>query len=621
MLDINHHHGPTPLLRLGIGMVSCFPQDYMHLVCLGVTRKLIMLWMKGPLKTRLGPRVIDGMSTSLISLRSFIPCEFARKPRSMREYLRWKATEFRQFLLYTGPVILHSSLRSTLYKNFLLLFVGIFILISPSLSVSHCDYAHQLIVLFVQHFGSVYGKSMLTYNVHCLSHLASDVKQHGSLDNFSGFPFENFLKSLKRLIRKPTSPLQQVIRRLSEQTYEPKKVEENDRLQKPHNDGPLPVINRWPCFQYKELHMEDYTIKLNEADNCVQIDSQQSRHIVVVQNIYRSNDVDYILARKFMSEDSFFTYPLDSCILGIYTVSNLSDQLHVVAVTDIVNNMETPKYAVVVFTEEDGVSMVPISWCIDDSNCYWPPYKSTLRFQKSVRMEETPGANWTTHAIRILSRTDSYDKARMQMIRAEDTSDLQSDAETTNKRRKRVNRKYLSSDEDADEDSDNDNLVAAPSPPLPPSTSSVLSTPSRRALLSASSPNDSQPSLNSSYATSSGFAETPSSGYCTESNLAINVKKTINSWWQHVEGVCQKNPGDVLSNAVATKLNWTGTTGKTAFAKLHMRNIIEKAVRRNQATVQSTTSDIQAAVVRFLKGASDREGGRKSRTTPQTVDE
>ncbi|XP_071835294.1 uncharacterized protein [Apostichopus japonicus] len=361
--------------------------------------------------------------------------------------------------------------------------------------------------------------------------------------------------------------------------------------------------------------------------------------------------------------------------------------------------METPKYAVVVFTEEDGVSMVPISWCIDDSNCYWPPYKSTLRFQKSVRMEETPGANWTTHAIRILSRTDSYDKARMQMIRAEDTSDLQSDAETTNKRRKRVNRKYLSSDEDADEDSDNDNLVAAPSPPLPPSTSSVLSTPSRRALLSASSPNDSQPSLNSSYATSSGFAETPSSGYCSESNLAINatnrtilrllteLKSDVKELKQQVrvnnmllkdmtvarpeedeefalpEGItipvgsleelinlddcietnkaleryllkrlsilggntlkeCVKRIlGDVLSNAVATKLNCTGTTGKTAFAKLHMRNIIEKAVRRNQATAQSTTSDIQAAVVRFLKGASDREGGRKSRTTPQTVDE
>ncbi|XP_071854928.1 uncharacterized protein [Apostichopus japonicus] len=64
---------------------------------------------------------------------------------------------------------------------------------------------------------------------------------------------------------------------------------------------------------------------------------------------------------------------------------------------------------------------------------------------------------------------------------------------------------------------------------------------------------------------------------------------------------------DVLSNAVATKLNCTGTTGKTAFAKLHMRHIIEKAVKRNQATAQSTTSDIQAAVVRFLKGASDRE--------------
>ena len=34
---------------------------------------------------------------------------------------------------------------------------------------------------------------------------------------------------------------------------------------------------------------------------------------------------------------------------------------------------------------------------------------------------------------------------------------------------------------------------------------------------------------------------------------------------------------------------------------------------RNQATAKSTTADIQKVVAQFLKGAPDRDGGRKAR--------
>ena len=42
-----------PLTQLSIGMVTDFVLDYMHLVCLGVMRKLLQFWVKGSLKTRL----------------------------------------------------------------------------------------------------------------------------------------------------------------------------------------------------------------------------------------------------------------------------------------------------------------------------------------------------------------------------------------------------------------------------------------------------------------------------------------------------------------------------------------------------------------------------------------
>lgn len=42
-----YHNGISPLERLRIGMVSTFPLDYMHLVLLGVMKRLLLLWTKG----------------------------------------------------------------------------------------------------------------------------------------------------------------------------------------------------------------------------------------------------------------------------------------------------------------------------------------------------------------------------------------------------------------------------------------------------------------------------------------------------------------------------------------------------------------------------------------------
>ena len=151
---------PSPFCELSnIGMISNFPIDYMHLICLGVMRKLLNLWIKGPLHVRIGTQAIRVLSNASIACRcrDQVPCEFARKPRQISELDRWKATELRQFLLYTGPVCLQHVLNEAMYCNFMLQSVGMYILLSPKLSAQYCSFAGDLLKLFVENAGKLYG--------------------------------------------------------------------------------------------------------------------------------------------------------------------------------------------------------------------------------------------------------------------------------------------------------------------------------------------------------------------------------------------------------------------------------------------------------------------------------
>ena len=182
--DEEHHHGPTPLSVLPVGLISGFVLDYQHLMCLGVVRNLIKFWLCGPLNAsddvagRMPARTVRIVSDRLVKLASFIPQDFARKPRGLSEIDRWKATEFRQFLLYSGPIVLAGILSENVYNHFMLLSVGITLLVSPVFCQMYADYAHSLLVLFVELTSGLYGCDFLVYNVHGLIHLAEDVKRY-----------------------------------------------------------------------------------------------------------------------------------------------------------------------------------------------------------------------------------------------------------------------------------------------------------------------------------------------------------------------------------------------------------------------------------------------------------
>ena len=117
--DEGHHVDSCPHDPLPIGFVSKFGLDYMHFVCLGVMRRSLLYWKGpvGPLHVRLGRKAVGEISTRLMFLAAYIPIEFARKPRSLDDLNRWKATEFCEFLLYSGVSALRTLLPNRLYMN------------------------------------------------------------------------------------------------------------------------------------------------------------------------------------------------------------------------------------------------------------------------------------------------------------------------------------------------------------------------------------------------------------------------------------------------------------------------------------------------------------------------
>lgn len=116
---MHNHKGTTPFCDLPIDMVKTI--DYMHQLCLGVMKKLILLWMHGAREVRISVQQIEEISERMVELKSCVPRCFARKPRKLSEVNLWKATEYRQFLLYiysTGKIVLRSILRQDLFEHY-----------------------------------------------------------------------------------------------------------------------------------------------------------------------------------------------------------------------------------------------------------------------------------------------------------------------------------------------------------------------------------------------------------------------------------------------------------------------------------------------------------------------
>ena len=327
--DPRHHKqdDPTSLELLGIDMTSQFVLDSMHLVYIGVVKRLLKRWISSPKCNKgpqLGSHALGLLASAVASVPSHIPREFSRKLQyGISKLSTWKATEYRLFLLYVAPVILKNReiVSKQHYENVINLSVAIRIL-STDNQEDNIDFVAKILKNFIQNCIKYYNPEFIAYNVHCLEHLPEDYLKYGNISKIDAFPFESYLGRMKLSIKSGHKPLQQVA----------KFVTAKNAKNLPPSSDTFPLFKRF--LNRKYLEFKSFTIvtgSIGAADNCILL---KDGSLAIVEDIIL-NDRYFFKCKKFKFLKDLFKTPIESRKVGIFVVWSLDLNGKLVPVDDL----------------------------------------------------------------------------------------------------------------------------------------------------------------------------------------------------------------------------------------------------------------------------------------------
>lgn len=324
--DPNHHSSSpsSPLeTSLNLNMVSAFVLDYMHSACIGTMKRLLMRWKqskKNDKKCHLSSAKKEEVECLLKILAKHVPSDFPRKLEGGFKYISyWKASEMRLMMIYVGFVLLaHKDIfpRNVQY-NYLLFACSMRILLSDGME-ENLAVVSDLMKDFVKHSIELYGKSFISYNIHCMTHLAEDYKSYGNLNNISAFPFESYLGSnIKGAVRSGYKPLHQICDHVANKNREITIQEKQFKVK-------TFLKNDAGTSYYKKICFGDVSIcagKIGDANNVIQL---RDKSIAIISAIGADANTNIImLLQCFQKCDPLFCSPLNSTTVGLYKVSKL----------------------------------------------------------------------------------------------------------------------------------------------------------------------------------------------------------------------------------------------------------------------------------------------------------
>lgn len=300
------HHKPqyrnrSSLLEGVIGMVSQFVIDAMHAIDLGVTKKIVKVIFGNKSCSKVTKDIFAALETRFLSFRSFVPSEFVRRPRTIVELSQFKAAECRQMLLYTLPVLLKNLVNPQLYQQVLKLHVAIRLLSDPKGYKENINAARKLINDFVDKYDETLGAINFTFNTHCLLHIPDYVEKYGPLYSFSAYKYENHMRLIKRLLRRPSGYVKQFFNRVEEMRFA-EELEDGIQI---------------------ESKADEFILEANSLrDGCCMV---EPGYPLLITNSFTRNGLKVIRGFRFLECRNFYDDPVPSMEnMGIILAGKLS---------------------------------------------------------------------------------------------------------------------------------------------------------------------------------------------------------------------------------------------------------------------------------------------------------
>lgn len=201
--------GPPPLLWfLALDIIQSI--DYLHNFCLRVMALLLSLWFSETHRLRgfSHRNMVEEFDARMVDTR---PPEFiSRPPQPFAKIKHWKGVEYRNFLLYYGPIVLKGILTEEQLEHFMLFSTGTAIFLSHSITPHMRQLGQSMFNAFVERFAGLYTVRFMSKTVHSLLHIEMCVLKTGPLWTTSCFPYESIYHFLRQLINGTQYVLDQV---------------------------------------------------------------------------------------------------------------------------------------------------------------------------------------------------------------------------------------------------------------------------------------------------------------------------------------------------------------------------------------------------------------------------
>lgn len=202
--------GESALIKMSLfDSVWGYPIDYMHGVLLGVTKQMWDIWTTPSKTFSLTAAKRSIINKRLVAIKP--PHEIHRIPRNLTNRAKWKATEWRSWLLFYSYPCLRGILDNKLLKSFLLLVQSVYILLQTEISKDNLFQCELDLIKFVGECEILYGEEVITFNMHSLLHLVQSVRKSGPLWATSTFPYESNMFRFKQYVNGPKSVKNQII--------------------------------------------------------------------------------------------------------------------------------------------------------------------------------------------------------------------------------------------------------------------------------------------------------------------------------------------------------------------------------------------------------------------------